>query len=188
MSKIDQSLNENIGIYYSSKDYAGFSKRVLAWAVDLIVILIAIGFYTFIFLNYSSSQEYEIKILFWISLITCHVYLAVLKNTEHSTLGFKLTDIKVVDLYGKRPSFFKMTFRFFLLVLGPFEFIIDILWLTGEDTKQTLRDKFVGTYVVKRGIEPIGTGKIIQSNLCVMGWNLLFSEVAIPEGFYDKKQ
>ncbi len=186
MSETDQNKNEETGVYYSLKDYAGFGKRILAWGIDLTVISLFIGLYTFIFAKYSSGQEYEMKILFWISLITCHIYLAVLKNSEISTFGFWLTNIKVVDLYGERPSFFKMTFRFFLLTLGPFELILDLLWLTGENTKQTLRDKFIGTYVIKNTANPIGKGKIVQSRLYVMGWNLLFSEVAIPNEFYDK--
>jgi len=56
----------------------------------------------------------------------------------------------------------KMTFRFALLAIGPFELLTDLLWLTGEETKQTLRDKFVGTYVVKKTAIPIGEAKLYK--------------------------
>jgi len=74
-----------------------------------------------------------------------------------------------------------MTFRFFLLAIGPFELITDLIWLAGDEAKQTLRDKFVGTYVVRKTAKPIGEGKIIRTRLCVLGWNLEYSEVAAGE-------
>ena len=49
--------------------------------------------------------------------------------------------------------------RYLLLLFGPIEWIVAILWLTGEETKQTFRDKHVGTYVVKENANPIGNGR-----------------------------
>ena len=174
-------LPPNTGVYYAKPDYAGFWLRVLAWCIDIMIILLILWSYFLVFNYYSQWSESEFKILFWLSLVTCHIYLVVIKNTKISTVGFWLTNIRVVDLHGNKPSFLKMTFRFLLLSIGPFELVTDLLWLTGEETKQTLRDKFVGTYVVKKSAFPCGTAKIVQKRLCFLGWNLLFSEVVIPQ-------
>ena len=62
-------------------------------------------------------------------------------------------------------------------MIGPFELIFDIIWLTQEQTKQTLRDKYVGTYVINKNAVPI-TNSIIQNvTLNVMGWSLVYDEV-----------
>lgn len=64
-----------------------------------------------------------------------------------------------------------------LLLLGPFELFIDIIWLTSEATKQTLRDKYVGTYVINQNAVPIRKGKLQNVSLEFMGWNLMCREV-----------
>ncbi len=108
-------------------------------------------------------------------------YLTILKRSNLSTVGFRIGKVKIVNLTGETPSIPTMSLRFLLLSLGPFEFFIDLLWLTGEGTKQTLRDKYVGTYVVKRDATPIGSSTIVHTRLHVLGWNLLYSEVNVPE-------
>ena len=106
-----------------------------------------------------------------------YVYLAVIKSSNFRTIGYNLFGIKVVDLLGNSPNWSTMLIRFLLIFIGPFTFIIDILWLTGEQTKQTLRDKYAGTYVVKNTSIPKGTGLLRTVSLHFMGWNLSFKEV-----------
>ncbi len=175
------------GIYYAAESYAGFWLRIFAWAIDLLFLSILVVGYIIIFINYSEWSISEFNILFGVSFITCHLYLTVVKTSEKSTLGFRVTNIKIVDLQGRKPSFFKMTFRFLLLTIGPFELVTDLLWLTTEKTKQTLRDKFVGTYVVKKPAQPVGEAPIVETRLFVLGWNLMYREVVQPEEITNKK-
>lgn len=169
------------GVFYSKQDYAGFWIRVLAWGIDLAVVLAVIFIYSMIYGYALPGNELSLNVFLISSFLTCFLYLAILKRSDLSTLGFRLAKIKIVNLKGEIPSIFTMSLRFLLLAFGPFELLTDLLWLTGEGTKQTLRDKYVGTYVVKRNSNPIGTSNIIQTRLNVLGWNLLFSEVNIPE-------
>ncbi len=66
-----------------------------------------------------------------------------------------------------------------LLTFGPFSLIIDLLWLTGETTRQTLRDKYIGTYVVRSDSAPKGTGQLQRVSLDFIGWHLVFKEVKL---------
>ena len=93
------------------------------------------------------------------------------------TLGFILTGVKVVNLKGERPSFVRMSFRLFLWVLGPFHPVIDLLWLTGDPDRQTLRDKLAGTYVVRKDAVPCGQGTVRLAHYFLFGLSILFPEV-----------
>lgn len=64
-----------------------------------------------------------------------------------------------------------------MLFFGPLNFFVDILWLNGEENRQTLRDKMFGTYVIKRQAQPEGTGKILyyHQTFLLMSW--VFREV-----------
>jgi uncharacterized RDD family membrane protein YckC len=105
------------------------------------------------------------------------LYLTVLKRTDFGTLGYWLTGVKIVNLKGKRPSLWQMTFRFIMLILGPFNFIVDVLWLGGDEHRQTLRDKVVGTYVVKDEAIPLGEGEQTLVPYFFLTWCLMFREV-----------
>ena len=181
-----KDVKKDYGVYYDSKSYAGFWLRVFSWAVDLILLSIIVILYSLIYFNSQNSSMLAFNIYFWGSFFTCHLYLTLVKTSNSSTLGFWLAKIKVVDLYGKKPSFLTMTFRFLLLAIGPFGLITDLLWITSEETKQTLRDKFMGTFVVKKAAEPIGKGLIQHVRLFIFRWNLIIKEVSIPQKSLNK--
>lgn len=166
------------GVFYADKDYAGIPRRLLILAIDFIVLACI----AFIILILPVSLESETILSFKLLgiLLISYYYLAILKRSERGTLGYHLTGVRIVDLEGKRPSIWKMTFRFLLLVFGPFNFILDVFWLGGDKDKQTLRDKVVGTYVINRQADPVGDGaqKYVQYSL--MTYNLLFREVSRP--------
>lgn len=164
-------------IYYQKQDYAGFWKRLGAWIVDLLVIIACIAVYWYVVYHIVNDPIMMFKIIFFTSLLFMYVYLAVIKSSNFRTIGYNLFGIKVVDLLGNSPNWSTMLIRFLLIFIGPFTFIIDILWLTGEQTKQTLRDKYAGTYVVKNTSIPKGTGLLRTVSLHFMGWNLSFKEV-----------
>lgn len=106
-----------------------------------------------------------------------YLYLAIYKRTDRSKIGYRVLGVKIINLEGKRPSIWQMTLRFFMLFFGPLNFFVDILWLNGEENRQTLRDKMFGTYVIKRQAQPEGTGKILyyHQTFLLMSW--VFREV-----------
>lgn len=93
------------------------------------------------------------------------------------TLGYLITGVRVVDIYGNRASVMRMTGRFIWLFIMPFSFILDILWLISEETHQTLRDKTVGTYVIKKRAVPLGSGPIVIKVMSLVGLCLRVREV-----------
>lgn len=177
-------LEENFGVIFDKEEYAGFIKRVVIAVVDLIFILVVLAAVLFISNNFISNKESFLNFNFVFFIFFSIWYLALVKRSKIRTIGYILTGVKIVNLKGEKPSIFKMILRASLLVLGPFELIVDIIWLTSEATKQTLRDKYVGTYVVNLNANPIGKGKLQNVTLGVMGWNLMYKEV--KENLFDK--
>ena len=112
-----------------------------------------------------------------ILLLLSFIYLSIIKPSRLRTLGYIFMGVKIVDLKGQRPSFFKMAFRYLLLIVGPFSLIHDILWLISEKTKQTFRDKVSGTYVIKKNAEPIGTGILAMKYYHITGLHIIALEV-----------
>ena len=170
-------LEENIGVIFNREEYAGLIKRIVIAVVDLILIFgisISVLFITD-YLIYNDELYYKFN--FFFILIFSIWYLAFLKRSKFRTLGYILTGVKIVDLKGQKPSAIKMILRALLLLLGPFELIIDIIWLTSERTKQTLRDKYIGTYVVNKDAIPVKKGPLQNVSLGFMGWNLMYKEI-----------
>ena len=56
---------------------------------------------------------------------------------------------------------------------------MDSMWVAGDAHRQALRDKFAGTYVVKRNAAPAGAGKIIFQRYEILVYNFIFREVEV---------
>ena len=55
---------------------------------------------------------------------------------------------------------------------------MDLIWLLNDPNKQSLRDKFTNTYVVRVRSEPAGEGRIVVKQYNFLFFNCLFREVA----------
>ena len=174
-----EKMKMSRGVYYGRQDYASFWRRILAWAIDLVIILLILGGYCYLNFHFINDSLLAFNVSFFGSLLIAYVYLAILKSSALRTLGFRVADLKIVDLYGNKPSWSTMLIRFMLLAVGLFSLIVDLLWLTGETTRQTLRDKYFGTYVVRTYSEPEGTGRLQNVSLDFIGWHLVFKEVVL---------
>ena len=180
----DGSKNSSLGdgVFYRFHAYAGFLRRVIIILVDLFVILVFCSFFTPIPLSFFYDQYdalMQANLLYAMPVIA-FIYLAVVKRTNFGTFGYWLAGVKIVTLQGKRPSLFQMTVRFVLLILGPIHPLIDFIWLSGDKDRQTLRDKIVGTYVVRDNAIPIGQGDITLSQYYLLGFSFSFKEVKRP--------
>jgi uncharacterized RDD family membrane protein YckC len=176
-----EKTSNSLGAIYEKEAYAGLIKRVVIVVVDMIVLILS----EFLVIYASDNFIYNWDAFYWFnffaSLFLTLSYLAILKRSRIGTVGYMITGVKIVDIKGRRPSILRMLLRTMLLIIGPFELVFDIIWLTSEKTKQTLRDKYVGTYVVNKSSSPKAYGKLRHVILDVMGWNLRFLEVEDSE-------
>ncbi|HVE39275.1 MAG TPA: RDD family protein [Planctomycetota bacterium] len=163
-----------MGPYYAPDDYAGIFRRVVILVVDGL----ALGLSGLVALALSELLHTRAFVLGW--LVFAYVYLAFLEATPIGTLGFLVTGVKVVTLKGERPSLLRMTFRLLLWILGPINFLIDLYWMTGDDFRQTLRDKCAGTLVIRKAAVPAGQGEITLKRYTLLSYCFVFYEIRRP--------
>jgi uncharacterized RDD family membrane protein YckC len=166
------------GVYFARQDCAGFLRRLMIIVIDLLVILV-VGVVILVTWNLAREEiASPIPALVWWAL--AYLYLTLLRGSRFRTLGYILTGVRIVNLKGTRPSFFWMNLRLFLWALAPMTALVDLLWFWGDENRQMLRDKFAGTYVIKKGAIPIGEGPIRATTLFVLGYAIVFPEVRKP--------
>ncbi len=189
------------GVYYETKDYGSLSRRVFAVTVDGIVLILVSLLIAWIWSYFAESPKLDAAVQYgWLSIalinpfyflccpLLSYIYMTVVKATKLQTLGYRLTDLRVVNLRGIRPSIFQMTWRFILLALGPIDLIVDLIWLSGDENRQTIRDKIAATYVIRSEAVPIGTGIIVRKNYFLLGWSWIFQEVEKSRPKQNSKQ
>src|SRR5262249_37603414 len=81
----------------------------------------------------------------------------------------------------RAPSLVSLTLRLMFMALGPLNYLLDIFFLSGDPHRQSLRDKFAQTYVVKKRAEPMGSAPIVYAYYEICGYNFLFREVTIGD-------
>ncbi len=179
--KTDNTLGD--GVYFAMEDYAGFVRRFIALTVDS-TILLAIGIVLWLGLIsvfWNPDSEDDPTGIFWLIWFgIAWLYLVPLKRSDLGTVAFRLLDIKILTTKGQRPSLITMTFRMMLWLFGPFNFLLDLLWLGADSEQQTLRDCYAGTYVVRRSAEPIGVAPIHLAHYCGAGMTLVYPRVVRP--------
>jgi uncharacterized RDD family membrane protein YckC len=169
-------INATQGVYYNSQDYAGFLRRIIIACTDFVALIVFWIILAVAWMYLHPEQDFVPPASFWVVLISAFLYLTIIKRS-FGTLGYLIAGVRIVDIHGNRPSVIRMIGRFMWLFILPFSSILDILWLTGEETRQTLRDKTVGTYVVKKKANPLGTGKCEIKVMSFMGLCLRLREV-----------
>lgn len=166
---------DETGVYYATEDMAGLGRRVFVLAVDVGLVFLVSVPVVGIGLEAGLTPlavNAAVFLLAW-------SYLAGLKVTKLPTLGYRLARVQLVDLQGNRVSLWRSTCRFLFLFLTLGN-CVDLLLLSHDRNRQTLRDKLLGTYVVRRGAVPIGSGPISYPTYFVGGLSFVFSEVARP--------
>jgi len=112
-----------------------------------------------------------------VTLLLAWVYMAGLKTTRRGTIGYRAADVRLVDLHGNPVGFWRSSLRFLFMFFGPVNFLVDLLWLTHDEHRQTLRDKLSGTYVVAVDAVPAGRGVITYPNYFVSLMSFVLPEV-----------
>ena len=87
--------------------------------------------------------------------------------------------VRIVAQDGGRPGISSLTLRLLFGVLGPLNWLVDLVWLSGDTHRQALPDKLAGTYFVRKEARPSGTGKILYPHYEILFYNFLFREVEV---------
>ena len=172
-----ESLNNSEGVYYDREAYAGFWLRLIVDVIDISVIMIISILSTALFMRVFTPSEQLIPVICLLWSTLWFIYFVLLKRSNFGTLGYKLCKVRVVNLRGNRPCILALTFRLIFAIIGPMNMLLDLIWLSGDENRQALRDKFAQTYVVKKNATPIGTGKITYCDFDLWSWRVMFREV-----------
>ena len=170
----DHSLGT--GLYYAENDYIGLGKRLLIWAADSCVLAAALGITNLLWHSLPANDTLY-KVLSLGFLVFAYFYLTVIKVSRIRTLGYRLLGAKVVTFRGERPSLFRMTLRLVLWVLFSFR---DIIWVGIDQDRQSLRDRFAGTCVVKDDAISMGQAPIHLAYYQAFCYSLMLPTVCRP--------
>jgi uncharacterized RDD family membrane protein YckC len=107
-------------------------------------------------------------------------YFVLLKRSRFRTLGYRAGGVRIVGLDGQTPRWTSLTFRLMFALLGPLNWLFDLIWSSGDEHKQAMRDKFASTYVVKFNAQPAGAARVICRYYNAVGYTLMFREIESP--------
>jgi len=147
---------------------AGFWRRLLAGFVDLAVILPVALVLTWIASRMTGVHLPPSRIRgldFWLDLVlasdpalmtavamflvvTC-AYLMTFQVILGRTLGMRLLKMRVIDVWGERPSILRCAARTGGYVLAGATVMLGFLWVGFDSEKRGLHDWIAGTYVIK---------------------------------------
>jgi uncharacterized RDD family membrane protein YckC len=166
------------GVYYRREDYASFWRRLAVDAIDLVAggalaFLLTAGLWT-VFPSLSAANGFMAG-----AAVAAFGYFVVLKRSRFRTLGCRLCGVRIVGLDGRTPGWGSLIYRLAFALVGPLNWVVDLMWLSGDVHRQALRDKYAHTYVIKASAEPAGTGKVGFHYYEICGYNFLFREVEI---------
>jgi uncharacterized RDD family membrane protein YckC len=143
-----------------SHAYGGFWRRLGAWTIDSVLLLVGLVIVGFVLLFFavigilSSGQNVEdpylnlgvLLAVFAIAFVLAWLYFAGLESSGwQATLGKRLVGLVVTDLGGHQISFGRATGRYFSKVT-----IIGLLFVPFSARRQALQDMMANTLVVRR--------------------------------------
>jgi uncharacterized RDD family membrane protein YckC len=148
----------------------GFWKRFAAAAVDLAIVIPASLLITLIASKVAGVHlpPSNLKLLdvdMWIDLVLATdpalvmgmvmllaigmTYLLVFQIVLGRTLGMRLLKIKIIDVYGDRPSPGRCVARCAGYLAGVATLFLGFLWMGFDSEKRGLQDWIAGTYVIR---------------------------------------
>jgi uncharacterized RDD family membrane protein YckC len=148
----------------------GFWKRLLAATVDLAIVVPAALLMTLIAskiagVHLPPSNLKVLDIDMWIDLVLATdpalvmgmvmlvavglVYLLVFQIVVGRTLGMRLLKMKIIDVYGDRPSPARCVARCGGYIAGVATLFLGFLWMGFDSEKRGLQDWIAGTYVIR---------------------------------------
>ena len=148
----------------------GFWRRLIAAVIDLgvvipsaLIITLLVGRITGVHLPQSSLRLIDVDL--WIDLVLatdpalvmalvlfCAIgltYLLVFQIVVGRTLGMRALNIKIIDVYGDRPSAARCVARCAGYLAGVATLFLGFLWMGFDSEKRGLQDWIAGTYVIR---------------------------------------
>jgi uncharacterized RDD family membrane protein YckC len=165
-------------VVFARTDHASFGIRFLAGTIDLLVsgtvwLLLLLGASRFLFNGNTSMWTIVVT-----GLVVWSLYSVMLKHMGSNTIGYLLLGLRVVSFSGARPKLWVIVVRSLLGLFSPVNLLIDGMWLSGDPQRQALRDRVVGTYIIKGAAKPIGQGVICYVAIFAMGISIFGAEVS----------
>ncbi|MBA2544722.1 MAG: RDD family protein [Deltaproteobacteria bacterium] len=148
----------------------GFWKRAIAACVDLAIVIPTAMLVTFLASKVSgvrlpSEKLRLLDIDLWIDLVLATdpaivmgivlfvavglTYLFVFHLLQGRTLGMRLMKMRVIDVYGDRPSPARCAARCAGYLAGVATLFLGFLWMGFDSEKRGLQDWLAGTYVIR---------------------------------------
>lgn len=132
--------------------YANFGKRLLAFIIDQVIIIVFIGI--IIKLANVSSDKISSIIVGWFTIAGWLYYAMQESSDKQATIGKQLFSLKVTDLNGKKISFKRASGRFFGKYVCVLTYGIGFLMILFTKRRQGLHDMMAKTMVTSTGEEP----------------------------------
>jgi uncharacterized RDD family membrane protein YckC len=145
--------------------YAGFARRLAAFAIDFVVftaLQIAIGVPSLLFIEWftNASESTVDRILMIVCILVWWLYYAFMESSAHqATLGKKLLGIKVVDLYGNRIGFWRETVRNLAKAISSLFLFLGFMIIDFTKYKQGMHDMMARTLVLKKPVKLLPAGE-----------------------------
>jgi len=147
-----------------SHTYAGFGRRLGAWAIDTVLLLA--GFFIFYFVGnifigiglVSSGQDptvdnalgAELVLLLLMGVLAWLYYAGLESSAWQGTVGKRMLRLVVTDQYGRRIHFGRATGRFFAKIVSALALFVGYLMVIFTERRQGLHDLMAGTLVVRQ--------------------------------------
>ena len=175
------SENDNSGPFvYHREDYVGALRHLLIFAVDSCVLFFLLFLLALIAIPFPDLHPMQFVVLPW--LLLCWVYLAVLKPSRFRSVGYWIADARIITIYGKPPSPWRMTMRLMwaAMYLVPYftvSIFTDLIWTTMNVERQMLRDLIAETRLIRNRAKPIGVGKVSRCLFTGLGIAVFYTRV-----------
>ena len=165
------------GVYFARTDYLGFWRRLLIDVVDVGVVAMLSVVLGAVVISLPLPSRSRAFVLWTMLIGLWFSYFVLLKRSAWRTLGYRFGRGRIVSISGDSPSVWQLTLRLAFVIIGPVNLLFDLLFITSDEHRQAIRDKFAATYVVKSWALPKGRGRILISYYHIMGTTWLFREV-----------
>jgi uncharacterized RDD family membrane protein YckC/Tfp pilus assembly major pilin PilA len=141
-------------VSHLSPPYAGFWRRVGAWVLDYIALVIIMVVLAMPLSLAGKSQQAGVLVLFLYGLAPW-LYFAISESSSmQGTLGKAAAGIKVTDLNGERLGFGRATGRYFGKILSGLTMSVGFAMAGFTEKRQALHDKVADTLVVTKEVTP----------------------------------
>jgi len=183
-------------VYFAPKDYASILRRLIAFLIDLIaVLLIYVVVYMVTALVIlpkdvrdmpktpenthvmNAHMKPHARSMGWIWLGLTVAYHILLRTTRGGTLGYRLTRIRLVDMTGRVPVLKALLRRFLLAVPGCLMFGATYLNCLRNPARRAGHDQWSGTWLVRTRAEPAGPARPVYQTRLFGTFLLTFADI-----------